>query len=358
MTTSVAGSLWGPSVLILAGVRVSPMKVLVTGGAGYIGSTTAKALEQAGHVPVILDSLLSGPRAFVRDRIFYEGDIADRDLLARVMAEHPDIECTIHMAARIVVPESVEKPYEYYRDNVAKSLELFDQLVNLGKPRVVFSSSASLYGMVEDFEVDEHGPLDPPSPYARTKHMMEQILQDMAQATDLRAIILRYFNPIGSDPDLESGVYAREPSHVLGQLVMAALGQKDAFTITGVDHPTRDGTGIRDYIHVWDLAQAHVAAVEQFEKALEHDAAPSSVINLGTGSGVTVRELVAAFENVFGQKVPVREAPPRPGDAVGAYANVDKAEEALGWTSSLTLEDGIASALAWGNKRHEVLGYA
>ena len=136
------------------------MKVLVTGGAGYIGSITAKALEEAGHTPVILDSLLTGPRVFVKDRIFYEGDIADRDLLARVVAEHPDIDCTIHMAARIIVPESVEKPYEYYRDNVAKSLEMFDQLTRLGKPRIVFSSSASLYAMTEEFEVSEGDPLE------------------------------------------------------------------------------------------------------------------------------------------------------------------------------------------------------
>src|SRR6476469_88988 len=293
------------------------MKVLVTGGAGYIGSITAKALEQAGHTPVVLDSLLTGPRVFVKDRIFYEGDIADRDLLSRVVEEHPDIDATIHMAARIIVPESVEQPYEYYRDNVAKSLELFDQLVRLGKPRVLFSSSASLYAMVEDFEVDEGSPLDPGSPYARTKRVMEMALTDMAAATDLRAIILRYFNPSGSDPDLEAGIYAKEPSHVLGQLVMAAQGQKDAFTITGTEHPTRDGTGIRDYIHVWDLAQAHVRAVEQFDAVLAHVDAPSTVINVGTGHGVTVRELVAAFEEVFGQSVPLEEAPPRPGDAVG-----------------------------------------
>jgi UDP-glucose 4-epimerase len=333
------------------------MKVLITGGAGYIGSTTAKALEDAGHVPVILDSLLTGPRAFVRDRIFYEGDIADRDLLARIVEEHPDIACTVHMAARIVVPESVEQPYEYYRDNVAKSLELFDQLVRLGKPDVVFSSSASLYAMVENFEVDESSPLDPPSPYARTKRMMEMVLEDMAAATDLRAIILRYFNPVGSDPDLQSGVYVREPSHVLGQLVMAAQGLKEAFTITGTDHPTRDGTGIRDYIHVWDLAQAHVAAVERFDAVLDRVGSPSTVINLGTGDGVTVRELVTAFETVFGKPVPVAEGPPRPGDAVGAFANVDKAREVLGWSSSLSLEEAIASALAWGERRHEVLGY-
>jgi UDP-glucose 4-epimerase len=333
------------------------MKVLVTGGAGYIGSVTAKALEEAGHVPVILDSLLTGPQVFVRDRIFYEGDIADRALVARVVEEHPDLAATIHMAARIVVPESVALPYEYYRDNVAKSLELFDQLQQLGKPRVLFSSSASLYAPKEGFEVVESDPLAPNSPYARTKHMMEQVLQDMAAATELRAVILRYFNPIGSDPDLESGIYAKEPSHVLGQLVMAARGQKDSFTITGTEHPTRDGTGIRDYIHVWDIARAHVRAVELFDQVLAAVGEPSVVVNLGTGDGTTVRELVAAFEEVFGQPVPVTEAPPRPGDAIGAYANVDRAHELLGWHHELSLQDAIASALAWGEKRQEILGY-
>jgi len=308
-------------------------------------------------VPVILDSLLTGPQAFVRDRIFYEGDIADRDLLRRIVEEHPDLDATIHMAARIVVPESVEQPYEYYRDNVAKSLELFDQLVQLGKPRVVFSSSASLYAIKDDFEVTEDDPLDPTSPYARTKRMIEEVLTDIAVATDLRAIILRYFNPIGSDPDLESGIYAKEPSHVLGQLVMAARGQKPSFTITGTDHPTRDGTGIRDYIHVWDLAQAHVRAVERFDQVLEAVGEPSVVINVGRGDGVTVRELVAAFERVFGHDVPVTEAPPRPGDAVGAFANVDRSAELLDWRTELSIDDAIASALAWGEKRHEVLGY-
>ena len=333
------------------------MKVLVTGGAGYIGSTTAKALEAAGHTPVILDSLLSGPLAFVKDRIFYQGDVADRDLLARIVEEHPDLDATIHMAARIVVPESVQKPYEYYRDNVAKSLELFDALVRLGKPRVLFSSSASLYATKDGFEVTESDPLDPTSPYARTKRMMEQILEDMARATDLRAIILRYFNPIGSDPDLESGIYAKEPSHVLGQLVLAARGQKDSFTITGTDHPTRDGTGIRDYIHVWDLAQVHVRAVERFDEVLEAAGEPSTVINVGRGDGVTVRELVASFERVFGSPVPITEAPPRPGDAVGAFANVDRSVELLAWRAELGIDDAIASALAWADRRQEVLGY-
>jgi UDP-glucose 4-epimerase len=352
---------WGARVAIQVGreraVTLTAMKILVTGGAGYIGSITAKALEEAGHVPVVLDSLLTGPQAFVRDRLFYEGDIGDRDLVRRIVEEHPDLDATIHMAARIVVPESVQEPYEYYRDNVAKSLELFDQLEQLGKPRVVFSSSGSLYAIKDSFEVREDDPLDPTSPYARTKQMIEQILEDIAAASTLRAITLRYFNPIGSDPDLESGIYAKEPSHVLGQLVMAARGQQDGFTITGTDLPTRDGTGLRDYLHVWDLARAHVAAVERFDAVLESAGAPCVVINVGRGDGVTVRELVSAFERVTGQPVPTTEAPPRPGDAVGAFANVDRARELLDWHTELSLDQAIESALAWADKRVEVLGY-
>ena len=334
------------------------MKVLVTGGAGYIGSTTAKALEDAGHTPVILDSLLTGPRVFVGDRAFYEGDIADRALLARIVDEHPDLDATIHMAARIIVPESVALPYEYYRDNVAKSLELFDALESLGKHRVLFSSSASLYAApAEGFEVREDDALDPPSPYARTKRMMEQVLQDLAAATDLRAIILRYFNPIGSDPDLTNGVYAKEPSHVLGQLVRAARGQQDAFTITGTEHPTPDGTGVRDYVHVWDVARAHVKAVEAFDEVIAKVGETSVVMNVGRGEGVSVRELIAAFERVFGREVPTREAPPRPGDSVGSYANVDRITRLVGWRAEESIDDAIASALAWSEKRHEILGY-
>jgi UDP-glucose 4-epimerase len=341
----------------LQGFNGIKMKVLVTGGAGYIGSITASALEEYGHEPVILDSLLTGPRAFTRDRVFYEGDIVDRNLIQKIVEEHPDIECTIHMAARIVVPESMAHPYEYYRDNVSKSLELFDQLVQLKRPHVIFSSSASVYAAAKEFEVFEDSPLNPLSPYARTKHVMEMILGDLAVSTRLRAIILRYFNPIGSDPYLRSGIHVRAPSHVLGQIVMAARGQRDAFMVTGTDYPTRDGTGLRDYIHVWDLALAHVRAVEQFDEVLKRTGAPTSIINLGTGSGVTVRELISTVERVLGRLVPVREAPRRVGDAVGGFANVDKARAILEWSTELSLEDGVRSALEWAGKRKEILGY-
>jgi UDP-glucose 4-epimerase len=331
------------------------VKVLITGGAGYIGSTVATALEASGHVPVVLDNLHKGRREFTVGRIFYENDIADRAALSRIVDEHPDIACTIHCAARIVVPESVEHPYEYYRDNVAKSLELFDTLAGLDKPRVVFSSSASLYATSDSFEVTEESPLDPQSPYARTKLVMEMVLRDMCAATSLRAIILRYFNPIGADPDFRSGIYDKLPSHVLGRLVAAARGEIDAFEITGTEHPTRDGTGIRDYIHVWDLAKAHVVAVEKFDEVLAAEGAPSSIVNLGTGDGVTVRELLAAFERVYGTEVPTRELPPRPGDAIGAYANADKAARLLQWHTESSLDDAIASALEWGERRVRLL---
>ncbi|HEU4740391.1 MAG TPA: UDP-glucose 4-epimerase GalE [Meiothermus sp.] len=334
------------------------MKVLLTGGAGYIGSTIANALQDTGHTAVILDSLVTGQRVFTEGHIFYEGDIADRGLLERIFREHPDIHSTIHCAALIVVPESVEKPYLYYHENVCKSLELFKNLEELGYPRVVFSSSASIYDAVPGFKVTEDSPLKPSSPYARTKYMMEMVLEDLTRATSLRAIALRYFNPIGADPLYRSGIHVREPSHVLGKMVDVALGKLPEFQITGVNWPTRDGSGIRDYIHVWDLAMAHVKAVEQFDQVMERTKQTYVVINLGTGNGVTVKELVAAFERVYGREIPKREAPPRPGDVAGAYANADRAWELLAWKAEHSIDEGIASALEWGKRRKAILGYA
>ncbi len=333
------------------------MKVLVTGGAGYIGAVTATALEAAGHEPVLLDSLVTGPAAFARGRVLYEGHVGDRSLLRRIVADHPDLACTLHMAARTVVPESVAEPLLYYRENVSATLDLVDELASLGKPDVVFSSSASVYAPVAGFEVDEDSPVAPASPYARTKLVVEQALADAAAAGRTRALLLRYFNPIGSDPEERYGVYARDPSHVSGQLTLAALGRVPAFSLTGTDLPTRDGSGLRDYVHVWDVARAHVAAVERFDAVLRAAGAPSVVVNVGTGTGVTVRELVAMFEEASGRRLAVEERPGRPGDAVGAFANVDRARRLLGWQAELTVRDGVRSTLSWMARRHRVLGY-
>lgn len=334
------------------------MKVLITGGAGYIGSTVASCLLDNGHTPILLDNLSTGRVEFTRGRIFYQGDIADARILERIFSEHPDIQATIHCAALIVVPESVEKPYEYYRENVGKSIELFHHLNRLGCKRVVFSSSASIYGVVPGFVVDEDAPLAATSPYARTKMMMEMVLRDFCTAYGMRGIALRYFNPIGADPKMRSGIHVAEPTHVLGKMVDVALGKLPYFQLTGVNWPTRDGSGLRDYIHIWDLAEAHLAAVLNFDQAFERAGNPPDnylVINLGTGRGVTVRELLAAFEKVYGRKLPVVETDPRPGDIAGSCASAERAEKLLGWKAKLPIEQGIADALKWGVERKRVL---
>jgi UDP-glucose 4-epimerase len=336
------------------------MKVLITGGAGYIGSTICSALIDQGHTPIILDSLITGRKEFARDRIFYHGDIADGSLVQKIFNDHPDIYGTIHCAALIVVPESVAKPYEYYMENVGKSTTFFYLLQQLGYPRVVFSSSAAIYDVVPGYMVDENSPLHPDSPYSRTKYIMEMVLKDFCTAYQIKGVALRYFNPIGADPKMRSGIHAKDPSHILGKLVAVARGKQPVFQITGTHWPTRDGTGIRDYIHVWDLAGAHINAMEQFDQVMESTegmGARYQVINLGTGRGVTVREMVLAFEKVYGQTINKVEVDPRPGDVAGSYANSDTALRLLNWKADLSLEQGIADALKWGALRKDIIGY-
>lgn len=329
------------------------MKILITGGAGYIGSTIASACLDAGHEVVILDDLSAGRREFVRDLPFYEGDVGDQTLLNQVFTEHA-IDAVVHCAAKIVVPESVEQPLEYYTNNVGKTLVLLAAMSRHQVTRLLFSSSASIYGPDDNFQVDEQSPLQPSSPYARTKFMTELILNDIAAASDLRVISLRYFNPIGTDPQLRTGQQIEHPTHVLGRLIEA--WQADTtFTVTGVEWPTRDGSGIRDFIHVWDLALAHVAALERFDQA----SGPSGyqAINIGTGRGVTVRELVAAFEQATGRPLKSVDGPPRPGDVCGVYTTLDQASDLLDWSTKLTEADGIRDAIAWLPQRQALLGY-
>jgi UDP-glucose 4-epimerase len=340
----------------MGSVKNLSKKILVTGGAGYIGSTVCSALIDHDYVPVILDNLSQGDRSFTKGRIFYEGDIADRSLIKKICAEHGPFAAVVHCAARIIVPESVTQPELYYRENVTKSLEMFAALRDAGERRLVFSSSAAVYDHVEGFMVREDSPIHPSSPYARTKSMMELILQDFCHAYGMSAISLRYFNPVGADPKLRTGPYAKNPTHILGRMVEVALGRSPQFEITGTSWPTRDGSGIRDYIHVWDLAMAHVHAIKNFDQAMKSPTkyGPTipnyKVINLGTGRGVTVKEFVAAFETVNGKLLPKKESPPRPGDVAGSFANADTARELIGWQAALPLTQGIDDALKWSKK--------
>ena len=321
------------------------VKVLITGGAGFIGSTVASACADAGMVPVVLDNLSTGRPEFVAGRAFYEGDIADGALIDRIFRDHPDIAATIHCAALIVVPESVAQPIRYYRENVAKTVELAEHLLRNGCERLLFSSSASVYGSAGEGQVDESSPLAPSSPYARTKAMMEQVLADISAASPMRVVSLRYFNPIGADPRLRTGLQNPAPSHALGKIIEAYTSGRP-FPLTGSDWPTRDGSGIRDYIHVWDLADAHVRALVAFDRVVPPGGA-HRVLNVGTGDGTTVRELVAAFEKVVGESIPVVDAPPRPGDTAGCYTSGALARELLGWEPRLSVEDGVRHALDW-----------
>jgi UDP-glucose 4-epimerase len=326
------------------------MKVLITGGAGYIGSTVASACLDDGIQPVIVDNLVTGRREFTAGRVFYEGDVADATLLDRVFAEHPDIEATVHCAALIVVPESVNDPLRYWHANVAKTVALVEHLLRNDRPRLLFSSTAALYAPGDDFAVDEDSPVDPSSPYARTKAATEAMLADVSSATPLRTLSLRYFNPIGADPKLRTGLQTKRPTHLLGKLIEASESGTE-FGVTGTDWPTRDGTGIRDFIHVWDLAAAHVASLRRFDEVVPPDGSGYEVINLGTGTGTTVREMVHAFEQVTGESLRQHDTDSRLGDVAGAYARSDRAGRVLGWKPQFTIADGIRDSLRWADVR-------
>lgn len=329
------------------------MRVLITGGAGYIGATIGSACQDAGHEVVVLDDLSAGRREFTEGREFFQGDVADVVLLDRILGDGK-IDAVIHCAAKIIVPESVTDPVGYYRTNVSKSIDLAETLVRHGVRRVVFSSSASVYAPADEFLVTEQSPFGPQSPYARTKAVMEWVLEDVARTGALQVLPLRYFNPIGADPQLRTGQQVADPTHVLGRIMNADLNG-EPFTITGCDWPTPDGSGLRDYIHVWDLALAHVAALENLDRVCADQ--PYVPINIGTGEPSTVRDLVSAYQEATGHQLDVREGPRRPGDVAGVYASADRAAELLGWRAERSLTEGIRDALAWQGVRPVRLGY-
>lgn len=329
------------------------MRVLVTGGAGYIGSTVVSACLDARHEVVVMDDLSTGRREFVAG-LLVVGSVLDGSALDEALTVIGPVDAVVHCAARAVVSESVADPVGYYRTNVTGTWEVLTAMVRHGVSRLLFSGSASVYASTPDGAA-ETSPLAPSSPYARTKAQAEQVIADAATAGLCCGVSLRYFNPIGADPKLRTGLQSPTPSHALGVL-MRCWRDGVPFPITGTSWPTRDGTGLRDYVHVWDLARAHVLALERFD-----DVAPASgpryrVINLGTGNGVTVRELHAAFERVVGEAVPVEKRPPRPGDVAGSYARADLAMELLGWRAELGLHQGISDSLRWRERRADVLG--
>ncbi len=323
------------------------MKVLITGGAGFIGSTIASCCDDNGITPVILDDYSTGLRAFAERFAHYEGDIADVALLNRIMDEHPDIEAVVHCAAKIIVPESVAKPLYYYENNVGKATTCVRALAERGVKRVLLSSTAAMYAADERLLVDEHSACDPSSPYAASKWMLERVLADAAAAGIIQATSLRYFNPIGADPKLRTGLQNPAPSHALGKMI-SAYQAGEPFTVTGVEWLTRDGSGLRDYVHVWDLARAHVAA-------LQADLADYEVINLGTGQGTTVFELADAVGEATGTPLEIRTAPPRDGDVAGCATRTDKAARLLGWRAERSVADGVRDSLAWAKRLPEVL---
>ena len=325
------------------------MNILLTGGAGYLGSAICSALADAGHKIIIIDlSVISGERLPQGQACFYQGDFADETLLNEIFAEH-SVDIAIHCAEIPTPYKSLENPYDYYVSNVFKSMQFFKYLRSKGCRKIIFSSSAYIYDEVSGFKVTENSPLAPRSPFARAKNMTEMILKDFCFAYDMKAITFRYFNPVGADPFLRSGMHEKNPRNILSML-LRAVETDGVFKIAGTDWNTRDGTCIRDYIHVWDAALANVQAVANFDSAFELADETEKhylALNIGSGLDVTVKEFIIAFENIYGQKVNVEEAPRRPGDYAGCYADVLKADKLIAWRAQRSIEEGIIDALRW-----------
>jgi UDP-glucose 4-epimerase len=317
-------------------------QILVAGGAGYIGSHTVKELRTRGYDVVVFDDLSGGRRDFVRDAELVVGDLCDKEAV-RAAFQGRDIAAVLHFASLIQVGESYVHPRRYYTRNLISSLNLLDALLEAGVRTMIFSSSAAVYGIPIRIPVTEDHPLNPFNPYGQTKYMVERILQDYDRAYGLKFVSLRYFDASGADPDGTLGECHDPETHLIPNILRAATGRIEALDIFGADFPTPDGTAIRDYIHVSDLAAAHVLALKKLG-----DAPRSEFINLGTNRGYSVREVIAAAERVTGRAVPIRIRPRREGDVPVLLASKDKAERVLGWEPRYSdLETIIDTARRW-----------
>lgn len=330
-------------------------RVLVTGGAGFIGSHTVVELQKAGFEPVIIDNLCNASPEVVEriaeitgDKpIFEKVDCCDKQSLIDVLKEYGNIKAIIHFAAYKAVGESTQKPREYYRNNLVSLLNLLDLMPDYGIKGIVFSSSCTVYGQPEKVPVNENSPIIPANcPYGNTKQICEEMIRDTISAgLPIKSIILRYFNPIGAHPSSKIGeLPVGIPLNLVPYITQVAVGQREQLNIFGDDYNTRDGSCIRDYIDVVDLAKAHVLAVERM---LTKDSDQVEVFNLGTGQGVSVFELVQAFQEATGVKINYKIVNRRPGDVEQVYADCSKANEVLGWNASTPLRETLLNAWNW-----------
>ncbi|PRZ25091.1 UDP-glucose 4-epimerase GalE [Flavobacterium granuli] len=334
------------------------MKILVTGGLGFIGSHTVVELQNEGFEVVIIDNLsnssedvLNGIVAITGTMpIFEKLDLREKKSVQDFFKKYNDISGVIHFAASKAVGESVENPLLYYENNINTLVYLLQELQQKPEAHFIFSSSCTVYGQAEKMPITENSSIQTAmSPYGNTKQIGEEIITDVAKVTNVNAVLLRYFNPVGSHPSAEIGeLPIGVPQNLVPFITQTGFGLRAALSVYGDDYPTPDGTAIRDYIHVVDLAQAHVVALQRLLSGKNE--AKVEIFNLGTGTGSSVLEVIHAFEKVSGKKLPYNIVPRREGDITEAYANTDKANTVLGWKAKSTLEESLASAWKWEQK--------
>jgi len=320
------------------------MSVLVLGGAGYIGSHTVDRLVDQGQDVVVVDSLVTGHRAAVNDKAkFYQGDLADQDFMRKVFTENPEIDAVIHFAAYSLVAESMKKPLKYFDNNTAGMIKLLEVMNEFDIKNIVFSSTAATYGIPEKMPIMESDPQDPINPYGESKLMMEKIMRWADEAYGTKFVALRYFNVAGAKPDGSIGEDHGPETHLIPIVLQVAQGKRDKLQIFGDDYNTPDGTNVRDYVHQFDLADAHILAVDYLRKGNE-----SNAFNLGSSTGFSNLEIVEAARKVTGKEIPAEIAPRRGGDPDSLIASSDKAREILGWKPQFdNIERIIETAWAW-----------
>ena len=334
------------------------MKVLVTGGLGFIGSHTVVELQNVGFEPVIIDNL-SNSSIEVLDRItnitgkkplFEQMDLRDKTSVQNFFKKHHDVSGVIHFAASKAVGESVENPLLYYENNINALVYILQELQQKEEAHFIFSSSCTVYGQAEKMPITEDASVQPAmSPYGNTKQIGEEIISDVVKVSNINSILLRYFNPIGAHPTAEIGeLPIGVPQNLVPFITQTGIGLRQELSVYGDDYPTPDGTAIRDYIHVVDLAKAHVVALQRLIE--KKNLSKIETFNLGTGTGSSVLEVITAFEKVSGKKLPYKIVGRREGDITSAYANTDKANNVLGWKAQSTLEESLASAWKWEQK--------